>query len=352
LYCLECGTKIDDKELQCPRCGSLVVDMKARIAAAEEQIVYTDAVSPSSTTKLPLVKDRSYTDKDGNPLDPSKKVEVPEVNKPVEDLTAIPELGAKDPFVTMPMQRIVSSRGQVVADVDRDAKTYKQGVRKNPFPWKPFLGAILIIALIVAAAYFAPQIKNAWDGFVADLMQQQQTAPSPTAEKKQEQEQVPDAATSQSTKKPYSEADFVNDLSSAYKDLASWRTDVDTRVSDLEGYYLVTKSSTRQAYADKCTATIEEITASREELASKCQQANVAQSSEAYKKYQKIDELHGYLLDRLGVISQSWEISLSYSSPSSHGSEILAPITSDLKNGNSVSEAAFDALYPEADPAA
>ncbi len=351
MYCLECGTKINDAESQCPNCGSLVVDMKARIAAAEEQIVYTDAVSPSSTSKLPLVKDRFYTDKEGNPLDPSQEVEVPTTQKSAADLTAIPEIGAKDPFVTMPMQRIVSSQGQVVADVDREAKVYLQSERKNPFPWKPFLGGVVVVALIVAAAYFAPQIVEAWEGFVSSTTNQQQAAPSPTAEQKQEQEQVPEAAAASAQKKAYDETDFIEDLTSAYKDLASWRSDVDSRVSDLEGYYRVTKMATRQGYADTCTATIEEITASREDLANKLQQAGITNTSAAYAKYQKIDELYGYLLTRLGVVSQCWEVSLSYESPKKHDSEILAPLAADLKNGNSVSEAAFDSLYPSADPA-
>ena len=50
------------------------------------------------------------------------------------------------------------------------------------------------------------------------------------------------------------------------------------------------------------------------------------------------------------MVSQCWEVSLSHSNPKSHDSEILAPLKTDLKGGNSVSEAAFDELYPKADP--
>ena len=100
MYCLDCGTKIDDGELQCPHCGSLVNDMKARIAAAEEIIVYTDAVSPSRTSKLPLVSERSYQDYLGNPLDPSNEVDPSKVTKSAKDLKAIPTIGDEDPFIT------------------------------------------------------------------------------------------------------------------------------------------------------------------------------------------------------------------------------------------------------------
>ncbi len=337
MYCLECGTKINDDELQCPRCGSSVVDMKARIAAAEEQIVYTDAVSPSSTSKLPLVKDRSYQDKDGKPLDLSQEVDVASLHKDESDLRAIPELGAEDPFITMPMQRIVADSGRVVADVDRDAKVYRQGKRRTPFPMKPFLGGVVIILVILAAWSFAPQIQETVQRFIPS-QQQALTVSVPTA--------TQNSSADSSSAKTYTDADFKYDLSRSYQDLASWRSDVDKRVEELEGYFLVTNKTTRQGYADTCNSTIEDITKSRESLAQLCQSAGVAQGSELYSTYQQVDQLYGYLLDRLNVVSQCWEVSLSYDNPKSYSSKILAPLTSDLSNGNSISETAFDKLYP------
>ncbi len=342
MYCLECGTKINDDELQCPSCGSSVVDMKARIAAAEELIVYTDAVSPSSTSKLPLVKDRSYQDKDGKPLDLSQEVDVASLHKDESDLRAIPELGAEDPFITMPMQRIVADSGRVVADVDRDAKAYRQGKSRTPFPMKPFLGGVVIILVILAAWSFAPQIQEAIQRFIP-AEQHSSTVSVPTAA------QNSSSTDSTAVAKTYTEEDFRYDLSRSYQDLSSWRADVDSRVEDLEGYFLVTNKSTRQGYADTCNATIEDITKSRESLSQSCQSAGVSQGSELYSTYQQVDELHGYLLDRLSVVSQCWEISLTYDNPKSYSSKILAPLTSDLSNGNSISESAFDELYPIVD---
>ena len=150
MYCLECGTKINDDELRCSHCGSSVAEMKERIARAEEMVAYTDAVDPTSTTKLPLVAERSYVDKDGNPLDPSKEVEVKNLTADPNDLTAIPEIGDKDPYVTKPMQKIVSESGKVVADVDRDAKAYLQDVPEIK-TWHRVVG--IIICLFLAACF-------------------------------------------------------------------------------------------------------------------------------------------------------------------------------------------------------
>jgi len=146
LYCLNCGTKIADDELQCPNCGSSVALMKERITKAEEIVTYTDAVGPEATTKLPLVSERSYVDKDGNPLDPSQKVDVEKLNTDEADLRAIPEIGDSDPYVTKPMQKIVSDSGKVVADVDRDPKAYLQDVPEIK-TWHRVVGIIICLFL-------------------------------------------------------------------------------------------------------------------------------------------------------------------------------------------------------------
>lgn len=126
MYCPNCLTQFNESELQCPHCGSLVADMKDRIAAAQEMVTYTDAITnlPPETEKLPLVAQRTYVDKEGKPLDPAKSVDVSTV-KSARDLSGIPEIGNVDPNVTMPMVKIVSETGQVVADVDRDVKTFR-----------------------------------------------------------------------------------------------------------------------------------------------------------------------------------------------------------------------------------
>ncbi len=339
MYCLDCGTKIKDGELQCPHCGSLVVDMKARIAAAEEKIVYTDAVSPSQTSKLPLVSERSYQDVFGNPLDPSNEVDASNLTRSADDLNAIPTIGDEDPFITKPMQRIVADGGQVVADVDRHPKTYRQDPKRRKAPVGVIITIIVVIIALACAWNYAPEIQETVQGLVSS-----QTKTSvPTAQTDGQQNAEPVQGT-------YTETDFLADLTGAYQDLASWRTDVDKEVEDLEGYYRVSSSQTRSNYADSCKNLIDTLTKSRSELAASCEKAGLDSQNATYAKYQKIDKLYGYLLDRLDAVYKCWQVSLSYDNPKSHDSEILAPLKSDLKCGNSVSESSFDTLYPSADP--
>ncbi len=167
MYCLNCGTKIAESESQCPHCGSLVSEMKERIAQAEEMITYTDAVFLSHTDKLPLVADRVYHDKEGNLLDPSQKVTVDKTDE-ARDLSAIPELGASDPYVTMPMQRIVSNSGEVVADVDHDAKAFLQSEEPSSKPKKLIITIVVVIVLVVVCGYLVVS-NNGVDGLLHTL---------------------------------------------------------------------------------------------------------------------------------------------------------------------------------------
>lgn len=120
--------------------------MKERIKQAKEMVAYTDAVDPQVTSKMPLVAERLYVDKDGNPLDPSKEVDVKNLTSQEDDLTAIPEIGDEDPYVTKPMQKIVSDSGKVVADVDRDPKSYLQDVPEIK-TWHRVVGIIVCLFL-------------------------------------------------------------------------------------------------------------------------------------------------------------------------------------------------------------
>lgn len=340
MYCLDCGSKIEDGESQCPNCGLSVSEMRARLAEAEEKLVYSDAVPQGpvgQTSKLPLVSERTYVDAQGEPLDPADEVDVAGLTRDPADLTAIPEIGDDDPFVTMPMPRIVSDTGKVVADADRTAKEYRQPEPRRPIPVKLLIAACVAVAVCVGVYACLPQISA--------LLPQVQTD-DPASNVENSDTSADPAPTSDTDAR----TTFENDLAKSYSDLGSWRAQVDDVVNGLEGYYRVTNRDTRSGYADQCSGLIETITESQQALADSADNAQVSSDATLNDAYQRIDELYGCLLTRLGVVYQCWEISLSYDNPRNHDSEILAPLKQDIKGGSSASEAQFDSLYPEADP--
>ena len=339
MYCLDCGSKIGDDEPRCPHCGSSVSEMKRRLAEAEEKLVYSDAVGPRSTCKLPLVSERTYTDKDGHPFDPAQEVDVDSLVRDPADLTAIPEIGDADPFVTMPMQRIVSGSGQVVADIDRDVKEYLQTPRRSGLPVRPVLAVACIVLFVCIGVVAWPQISSfvASQTAIDEVVKEQKTADN-------------SAEASASEEETDSSASFIDSLQKSYSDLKGWRSQTDEVVDSLEGYYRVQNRDTRIQYADECANLLEIVTKSKQDLSDASQDAGVANNTDLEGRYERIDELYDCLIDRLSIIAACWEQSLSFDNPRGHDDEILAPLAQDLKGGSSVSEAQFDELYPKADP--
>ena len=146
MYCLECGNKVESGDEKCSKCGMTVAEMRERIDRAVEMVTYTDAVGPNETTKLPPVREREYVSNDGSTIDPSKPVKI-DASKS-EHLSTLPTIGADgDPYLTMPIQRIVDDQAKVLFDADTTPKVYSQPEPKkfNPIP---LLVTIIVLLLM------------------------------------------------------------------------------------------------------------------------------------------------------------------------------------------------------------
>lgn len=154
MYCLECGTKVEDGADACSTCGLTKKAMQERIAHAVEMVTYAETVGPDATSKLPPVRVREYTDGEGQPLNPAEPVDPQKVV--TLDESDLPTIGSGDPYLTMPIQRIVDDAAKVVFDADTEAKTFSQPEPKkfNPVPWLVASNVVLLVA-VVCLAYLA-----------------------------------------------------------------------------------------------------------------------------------------------------------------------------------------------------
>lgn len=143
MFCLECGTKFQDDEEACSNCGMTLKAMRERIALAEEMITYADTTGPAPTEKLPLVSERTYFDAEGNVFRPEDEVDVAQIKKQLSE-SDIPQLGSDDPYVTMPIKRVISERGEVVTQVDSTQNVYLQAEEPKTPPLQ-YLGIALIV---------------------------------------------------------------------------------------------------------------------------------------------------------------------------------------------------------------
>lgn len=162
MFCLNCGTKVEEEHQDaCENCGMTLEEMRLRIARAEEMITYADTVGPSETQKLPPVSQRHYKDLKGNPLNPSQKIDVEAVvSTPAGvDLNDLPQIASDDPYITMPIQKIVSQKGDVVLDLDNELRTYVQPVEKKSHKLSVAIGIIVVLLVVIAVMGYLLLIK-------------------------------------------------------------------------------------------------------------------------------------------------------------------------------------------------
>lgn len=152
MYCLNCGTKIEDNQ-DCINCGMTVAEMQERLEVALERITYADAMWPNLTEKMQPVPERTYTDDKGNIIDPADDSlsEGDRREKRRRAINELPQIGQSDPFITMPVQKVVSDTGQVVADADTEAKIYLNDNTKPKTSKTPVAIAIIVVLVIIAA---------------------------------------------------------------------------------------------------------------------------------------------------------------------------------------------------------
>ena len=332
MFCLDCGQKISDTDEACPQCGLKVSEMRERIAQAQEMVTYAETIGPASTQKLPPVPERIYKDKDGNVLRPEEKIDISERFKREDVLGGIPQIGSSDPYVTMPIKKVVSDKGEVVADVDREQKVFSQEPVKEAF-WSPkrIVLVVLLVALLIAGCVFGYM-------HVSDQGRNSESTPSVTEESTQEQKPVDTSL------------EIYKALNSSYVDLDSFYSELRTCIDEFEGYFLLVDLNSRKSHAQGILDLQTRVTQSRESLAGSMKEYGVTETNEYYAQYQQIDELYSYLLDRIHVIVSCWDISLSYDDPRDYSQEIPSPIVDDLQGGESISETKFLEQYPQSAP--
>lgn len=146
-----------------------------------------------------------------------------------------------------------------------------------------------------------------------------------------------------------SDAEIYAVLSSSYDGLSSLDSQVGDVASDFNSYYMDSSVSTREAYAAEAEALLQEIA----EEAAVVDELEVSSSSAYYETWQNISTLYYCLEQRVSVICEAWDVSLSYDDPSGHDEEILAPIVAARnESGTNQYLAQYDELYPSSEPVA
>jgi uncharacterized FlaG/YvyC family protein len=312
-----------------------VFDMKQRFAQAQEKVTYAETIGPDSTTKLPPVSKRIYHDKDGNIINPEESID--HLVSKIKNEASLPVIGNNnDPYMTMPIQKVVSDEGEVLTGSDSEVKTYIQPEYRKKGLSARTKAIISLVVVFVLIALVAVGLRSAGVLKTQELSETTQT----------ETQASQDDESAINTER-IRQINIYKDLASNYSALANYRQQVNAIASSFNSSYTSSNKDTRQKYADECSALITSVTDAKTALIDDMNNLSLASDNEYFESYEQINTLYELLLNRLQVIQSCWEVSLSYEKPKDHSAEILAGLSQDIKQGKSASMAQFDSIYEQ-----
>lgn len=337
MYCLDCGNELEEGARACSKCGLTVTEMQERLAIATEVLLYADSVAgnPDQTEKLPPVNERTYRDKDGNPIDPSQPVE-PAALKPDSKLDGLPRIGADDPFVTVPMKKVVDEYGNVIAGEDTTPKLYRQTdhTARSSKVLKVIAAIVAAIALVVAGAF-----GYRWLSEVNAQQEQERAAEQAALDQENARTQAQEESLA-----------LYQDLAATYADAGSFHGELAAAYDTLMDTF-ARKMAVRQPNAQACEDLHARIQAGRDDLVRLGESAGLASDASPYSASYKAQlALYDDLLFRVQVLDECWAASLALSDVTGHTSEVLAPLSQDGGVGTSDSMNRFQAAYDQAAP--
>lgn len=144
-----------------------------------------------------------------------------------------------------------------------------------------------------------------------------------------------------------SEDEAFDTLVSTYDRLQSYNDRVYSCLQTYNGAIVVADRGQREAAAGIATSLLAEIEKEQHAIDA----LNIGRASDLYDDYVNVRRLLDDQYQRLAVIVESWEISLSYNNPYDHQDEILEPLRRDVSaNGTNIYLDDFDETYWDSRP--
>lgn len=314
IFCDGCGARLSPQDRTCPKCGRpapgiLSTDTSASDLAAGKTASFPRLTQAAIETELPSVETRSAQSVLNDSLDPSR--------------TSVLSRDAFD-----------------AREANEDGDPYH--TRKRPI--KGILITLLIIAVIVGGiAFVALDPLGVMPGVYEWVRTSaQETFPSREGMGDTQDDDSDDQAGAASDDAAEDEeadqpiADEVLSESAAYQQIRAAYDQVvsindDGRFSDVvdsfNSYYLASSLSTREDSSEGAYELRDEL----QEIIDGLDEMTIASDSVYTEDLEHVRQLAEWMYERVDVICDSWDISLSYpdgESLSSHQDEILAPMRS------------------------
>lgn len=246
---------------------------------------------------------------------------------------------------------------QVMQTVDAAPRTYRQEPTTGGAPSAP-AGAsgggrqhtALIVVIIVLAVALVVMIGvlvfNAMNS--SSQADDAQPADQEQVDTTSDQQQADPAPAPTTTPTSSADRTIYSSLSTCYDHLSSYDQDIADAADDFNANYMSTDMSTRNLSAYSANTVYTNVTSEYNYLKG----LSVPSTSEYYGTYNNLLTCYYDCQQRISVICEAWDISLSYADPTGHSDEICKPLARDRVNNTNKYYTEFQSVYPNAKPAA
>lgn len=334
-FCTKCGARLNPQQRFCTTCGASVGAPAANDGGAGVP------VAPAPTAAMPAAPAAT---------------------------AAMPVVPAQPPVLNAPnaVPQYIGSAGQTVPTTAKPRKSKKTAIVITTLAVLAVAAVTMVVLFCTGALSFndtgakeadsapttAVQESPAASGETAEPATTDAEAPAASPESEASQApaegQAAEAATEAAPEAEPSreEAALYDKLTVLYDELGGFDQRISAAASDFNNFYASDDYALRAEYSADADALLYAIQEQYGELLG----TNVPLNSVNAESYQALDTCYSDCVNRISVITEAWNISLSYDDPSYYRDEILEPIARDNDGTTNRYYADFQKTYPLAKP--
>lgn len=298
-FCTSCGSPLDPGQKFCTACGAAIIESSSDLTSS-----ISSSSTPGDTSPMPAVGSQRASYPGDTQIFNSQDVQNRQYRQPS------------------------GNSAPVIPNRNSDSK-------------KPVF-IVLIVVLAVAVLVLAGVL-------LSNLFGNQQNSSSASSTATEEsQPSNPSQSTSNSSSAGITDADreLYSTLSSYYSQLGDYDQRIASAAKTFNADYVSKNMSVRSSDASSAYALAEEIADDYYAL----KNLPVPSTSRYASCYSAMLTCYYDCTQRIGAISEAWDISLQYSDPTGHEDEICAPLSRDRSGDNNKYYTEFKQTYPSAKP--
>ena len=298
-FCTSCGSPINPGQKFCTTCGAAITENSSDLSSN-----LSNSSGPGDTSPMPVVDPRTVSYPDDTQVLNSQDVQNRQYLQPSGDSAL------------------------VIPNRNSDSE-------------KPVFIILIVVLAIAVLVLAGVLLSNLFAG-------QQNSSSVSSAPTEESQPSNPSQSTSNNSSAEITDADreLYSTLSAYYSRLGDYDQRISSAAKTFNADYVSKNMSIRSSDASSAYALAEEIADEYNAL----KNLPVPSTSRYASSYSAMLTCYYDCTQRIGAISEAWDISLQYSDPTGHEDEICAPLSRDRSGDNNKYYTEFKQTYPSAKP--